>query len=64
MIRIVRIVSLLFFLTNHPINLNSAIYISARLTSVSKSCWIRLCLECDFYFRCVGAESRDCTETC
>lgn len=24
--------------------MNSAIYISARLTSVIKSCWIRLCV--------------------
>lgn len=41
---LLRIESLFFFLTHHPINLNSAIYITARLTSVSKSRWISLCV--------------------
>lgn len=41
---LLRIVSLLFFLTRHPINLNSTISVSVRITSMSKSCWIGLCV--------------------
>lgn len=41
---VLQIESLLFLFTHHPINLNSTIYITARLTSVSKSRWIRLCV--------------------